>query len=110
MYAGRLAAVWVAAEIVPRKGPRIPARPESPRWASWGRGERSDRSTALTSRRGLRVEVKRHEGGWAVRPGDHPDVAWVYCADPELERTLGLTLGLDVPEARALAEHVRALH
>jgi hypothetical protein len=91
---------------VSRKEPRSPSRPEPSRWASWAR---APRATALTSRRGLRVEVKRHEGGWAVRPGDHPDIAWAYCSDPELERTLGLTLGLDGAEARALARHVRAL-
>jgi hypothetical protein len=72
---------------------------------SWGR---ADRGTALTSRRGLRVELKRDGGGWAVRPGDHPDIAWSHCSDPELERTLGLTLGLDGAEARALARHVRS--
>jgi hypothetical protein len=89
-----------------RKETRSPSRPEPSRWASWAR---ASRGTALTSRRGLRVEVKRHDGGWAVRPGDHPDIAWAYCSDPELERTLGLTLGLDGAEARALARHVRAL-
>jgi hypothetical protein len=88
---------------VPRNDPRFPSRADTPRWSSWGRADRGDRATALTSRRGLRVEVKRHETGWAVRPGDHPDVAWVHCADTELERTLGLTLGLDGAEARALA-------
>jgi hypothetical protein len=81
----------------------------TPRWAAWGRGERGGRATALTSRRGLRVEVKRHESGWAVRPGDHPDVAWAHCADAELERTLRLTLGLDAAEAETLARHVREL-
>jgi hypothetical protein len=94
---------------VSRKEPHLPSRPEAPRWASWGRGERADRATALTSRRGLRVEVRRDGPGWAVRPGDHPDLAWVRCADHELERTLGLTLGLDGPEASALARHVRAM-
>ena len=102
-------AVWVRVDIVPRKDPLIPSRPESPRWTSWGRGARHDRATALTSRRGLRVEVRREGTGWAVRPADHPDVAWARCTDPELERTLGLTLGLDGPEARALARHVRAM-
>jgi hypothetical protein len=92
---------------VSRKEPRSLSRPEPSRWASWARASRA--GTALTSRRGLRVEVKRHDGGWAVRPGDHPDIAWAYCSDPELERTLGLTLGLDRAEARALARHVRAL-
>jgi hypothetical protein len=91
---------------VSRKEPRSLSRPEPSRWSSWGR---ASRGTALTSRRGLRVEVMRHDGGWAVRPGDHPDIAWAYCSDPELERTLGLTLGLDKAEARALARHVRAL-
>ena len=91
---------------LPRKEPRTPSRPESSRWSSWGR---ADRGTALTSRRGLRVEVKRHETGWAVRPGGHPDLAWAHCSDVELERTLGLTLGLDGAEARALAHHVRSL-
>ncbi len=91
---------------MPRKDPHLPGGHDAPRWATWGRG---DRGTALTSRRGLRVEVKRHEGGWAVRPGDHPDVAWAYCADADLERTLGLTLGLDGAEARELAHDVRAL-
>jgi hypothetical protein len=71
------------------------------------RGGRGDRATALTSLRGLRVEVKRHESGWAVRPGDHPDLAWAHCADAELEHTLGLTLGLDAAEAETLARHVR---
>jgi hypothetical protein len=66
-------------------------------------------ATALTSRRGLRVEVKRQDGGWAVRHGDHPDVAWAHCSDDELERTLRLTLGLDGPEAQALAAHVRGM-
>jgi hypothetical protein len=56
------------------------------------------------------VEVKRQDGGWALRPGDHPDVAWAHCADADLEHTLGLTLGLDGPEARALAGHMRSLH
>ena len=42
-----------------------------------------------------------------MRPGDHPDVAWAHCSDAELERTLGLTLGLDAAEAQALARHVR---
>jgi hypothetical protein len=102
--------VWVPNNIVSRKEPPISNRADSPRWTSWGRGERSDRSTALTSRRGLRVEVKRHGGGWAVRPGDHPDVAWAHCADGELEHTLGLTLGLDRAEARSLAQHVRSHH
>jgi hypothetical protein len=94
---------------VRRKDPPSPSRSEAPRWTQWGRADRGDRSTALTSRRGLRVEVKRHDGGWAVRPGGHPDVAWAHCADAELERTLGLTLGLDGAEARALAGHVRSL-
>ena len=89
---------------MPRKEPHL-SSPDAPRWASWGRG---DRGTAVTSRRGLRVEVKRDGGGWAVRPGDHPDVAWAHCADAELERTLSLTLGLDGAEARALAHHVRS--
>jgi len=80
----------------------------APRWGAWARGERGGRATALTSRRGLRVEVRRDGDGWAVRPGDHPDVAWARCSDDELERTLGLTLGLDAAEARALARHVRA--
>jgi hypothetical protein len=91
---------------VPRNDPRSPSRSEPPRWASWGR---ADRGTALTSRRGLRVEVKRQDAGWAVRPGGHPDLAWASCSDSELERTLGLTLGLDGAEARALARHVRSL-
>jgi hypothetical protein len=101
--------VWVPNNIVPRKEPLISNRADSPRWALRGRAERSERSTALTSRRGLRVEVKRHGVGWAVRPGDHPDVAWAHCADGELEHTLGLTLGLDRAEARALAHHVRSV-
>ncbi len=92
-------------EFVSRKDPRFPREAEPPR-RRWSRG---DRPTALTSRRGLRVEVKRHEAGWAVRPGDHPDLAWAHCSDAELERTLGLTLGLDGAEARALASHVRSL-
>ena len=46
----------------------VPDRPQPPR-RRWARG---DRSTALTSRRGLRVEVKRHNGGWAVRHGTIP--------------------------------------
>ena len=90
-------------DIVPHMDPPFSTDPPRRRWA------RGDRSTALTSRRGLRVEVKRHAGGWAVRPGDHPDVAWSHCSDAELERTLSLTLGLDGPEARALASHVRSL-
>jgi hypothetical protein len=94
---------------VPHEESRTPTRSDVSRWTAFGRGGRSDDSTALTSRRGLRVEVKRHEGGWAVRPGDHPDVAWAYCSDGELEHTLRLTLGLDAPEARALAGHVRGL-
>lgn len=84
--------------------PRFLGDPEPRR--RWSRG---GRSTALTSRRGLRVEVRRDQAGWAVRPADHPDLAWARCADAELERTLGLTLGLDGAEARALASHVRAL-
>jgi hypothetical protein len=52
--------------------------------------------------------VKRHDGGWAVRHGDHPGVAWSHCTDAELEHTLSLTLGLDGAEARALASHVRS--
>jgi hypothetical protein len=91
--------------IVPRKDPRFPSTTDSHR-RPWSRG---DRSTALTSRRVLRVEVKRHGAGWAVRPGDHPDLAWAHCSDADLERTLGLTLGLDGAEARALASHVRSL-
>ena len=91
-----------------QKDRRAPARTDAPRWTGWGRAVRDEGTTALTSRRGLRVEVKRHDGGWAVRPGDHPDVAWATCSDHELERTLGLTLGLDRPEARALAAHVRS--
>ena len=93
---------------MPRNDPRTPVRPESPRWAGW-RGLREPGATALTSRRGLRVEVKRQDGGWAVRHGDHPDVAWAHCSDDELERTLRLTLGLDEPEAQALAAHVRGM-
>jgi hypothetical protein len=93
---------------VPPKEPRSTGRADAPRWPSWGRGERGARATALTSRRGLRVELKRHESGWAVRPGDHADLAWAYCADPDLEHTLALTLGLDAAEARSLARHVRA--
>jgi hypothetical protein len=96
------------ADTVPSKDPRTPTRSDASRWTGWGRGGR-DNATALTSRRGLRVEVKSHEGGWAVRPGDHPDVAWAYCDDGELERTLRLTLGLDGHEARTLAEHVRSM-
>lgn len=92
---------------VPSRESHISGRGDAPRWASWARGGRGDRATALTSRRGLRVEVKRHESGWAVRPGDHPDLAWAHCADAELEHTLGLTLGLDVAEAETLARHVR---
>jgi len=91
--------------MAPRDDPSFLRDPEPRR--RWTRG---DRPTALTSRRGLRVEVKRHDGGWAVRPGDHPDVAWAHCSDADLEHTLGLTLGLDGAEARALASHVRALH
>ena len=54
--------------------------------------------------------MKRHDGGWAVRHGDHPGVAWSHCGrDAELEHTLSLTLGLDGAEARALASHVRSL-
>lgn len=94
---------------MPRNDPLFRSRAEPSRWTAWGRGERGDRATALTSRRGLRVEVKRHGRGWAVRPGDHPDVVWAHCTDAELERTLGLTLGLDGDEARSLAEHVRSL-
>ena len=97
------------AVTVPRHDSGTPTRSEGPRWAGFARGGRGDEATALTSRRGLRVAVKRHEGGWAVRPGDHPDVAWAYCSDADLERTLGLTLGLDGPEARSLAGHVRSL-
>jgi hypothetical protein len=93
---------------VPRNDPRFPRRTDPARWPSWARGERPDRPTALTSRRGLRVEVRQQDGGWAVRPGGHPDLAWSHCSDADLERTLGLTLGLDGAEARALAEHVRA--
>ncbi len=74
-----------------------------------GGGAAATDPTALTSRRGLRVEVKRHEAGWAVRHGDHPDLAWAHCTDAELEHTLRLTLGLDGAEARALASHVRSL-
>ncbi len=90
---------------MPRKDPPILRDAEPPR-RRWARG---DRATALTSRRGLRVEVKRHGGGWAVRAGDHPGLAWSHCSDAELEHTLGLTLGLDGAEARALASHVRSL-
>jgi hypothetical protein len=97
------------AVTVPHEDSHTPPRSEISRWTGWGRGGRNENATALTSRRGLRVEVKCHEGGWAVRPGDHPDVAWAYCSDGELEHTLRLTLGLDGPEARALAAHVRSL-
>ena len=93
---------------MPRIDPRTTVRSETPRWAGW-RGTRDHGATALTSRRGLRVEVKRQDGGWAVRHGDHPDVAWALCSDAELERTLRLTLGLDGQEAAALASHVRGL-
>ena len=95
---------------MPRKASSHPTRrADAARWTSWARERGSDRSTALTSRRGLRVEVKRQDGGWALRPGDHPDVAWAHCADADLEHTLGLTLGLDGPEASALAGHMRSL-
>jgi hypothetical protein len=92
---------------VPPNDPRATGRADVPRWAWRARGDRDDRATALTSRRGLRVEVKRHESGWAVRPGGHPDLAWAHCTDAELEHTLGLTLGLDAAEAVALARNVR---
>jgi hypothetical protein len=64
---------------------------------------------SLTSRRGLRVEVARHDRGWAVRAGDWPGAAWERCEEEELEHTLALTLGLDGPEARALALRARDL-
>ena len=97
------------AVTVPHDESRTPTRSDASRWTGFVRGGRGEDATALTSRRGLRVAVKRYDGGWAVRPGDHPDVAWAYCCDADLERTLGLTLGLDGPEARSLASHVRSL-
>ena len=92
-------------DIVSHMDPPFPT--DQPPRRRWARG--ADRSTALTSRRGLRVEVKRHNGGWAVRHGDHPGVAWSHCSDADLEHTLSLKLGLDGAEARALASHVRSL-
>ena len=79
------------------------------RWTAWrdGPGPGAGRATSLTSRRGLRVAVMRHDGGWAVRAANWPDVAWAFCQEEDLERTLGLTLGLDGPEASALAARVR---
>jgi hypothetical protein len=64
---------------------------------------------SLTSRRGLRVELARHDPGWAVRAGGWVDAAWERCAEEDLEHTLTLTLGLDPLEARSLARRAREL-